>query len=123
MSEELRKPEIDCDSLKVPRMEHLGRVVQNHKALAVLTFVAIAGLSLRLLSGAMDQYWREVEESYVEATRKADEYRALGGTAYVDRVAGGLYCVVYKMILSQPIDFYDGVIFRITFDPPIPPDP
>jgi hypothetical protein len=123
MSEELRKPEIDCDSLKVPRMEHLGRVVHNHKALAVLTFVAIAGLSLRLLSGAMDQYWREVEESYVEATRKADEYRALGGTAYVDRVAGGLYCVVYKMILSQPIDFYDGVIFRITFDPPIPPDP
>jgi hypothetical protein len=105
-------------------MEYLGRVVHNHRVLAVLTFVAIAGISVQLLSGAMDRYWREVEESYVEATRKADEYRALGGTAYVDRVAGGLYCVVYKIILSQPIDLYDGtMLFRFTFDPPIPPDP
>jgi hypothetical protein len=104
-------------------MERLGRVVYNHKVLAILTFVAIAGISVQLLSGAMDRYWREVEESYVEATRKADEYRALGGTAYVDRVDGGLYCVAYKMILSQPVDLYYGATFRITFDPPIPPDP
>jgi len=104
-------------------MERLGRIAYNHKVLAILTFVAIAGISIQLLSGAMDRYWREVEESYIEATRKADEYRALGGTAYVDRVAGGLYCVVYKMILSQPVDLYDGAMIRITFDPPIPPDP
>lgn len=104
-------------------MERLGRIAYNHKVLAILTFVAIAGISIQLLGGAMDQYWREVEESYVVATRKADQYRALGGKAYVDRVAGGLYDVVYSFTLSQPIDFYDGVIFRITFDPPMPPDP
>lgn len=121
--EELGKPEIRCRSLRAPRMERLGRIAYNHKVLTILAFVAIAGISFQLLSGAMDQYWREVEESYVVATRKADEYRALGGTAYVDRVAGGLYDVVYSFTLSQPMVFYDGITFRITFDGPIPPDP
>jgi hypothetical protein len=104
-------------------MERLGRIAYDHKVLAILTFVAIAGISLQLLSGAMDQYWREVELSYIEATRKADEYRALGGKARVVRQEGGLYYVMYEMVFSQPVDFYDGFIVKFTFDPPIPPDP
>jgi hypothetical protein len=101
-------------------MERIGRAMQSHRVLTALAFVAIAGVSLQMLSGAMDRYWGEVEESYVVATRKAEEYRALGGKASVIRQGGGLYQVMYGPFLSQPIDLCEGTM---TLDPPIPPDP
>jgi hypothetical protein len=105
-------------------MERLGRIARSHKVLTILTFVIATGIAMQLLSGAMDQYWRKVEESYVVATRKAEEYQALGGKARVARQEGGLYYVMYEPVFSQPVDLCDGsFIVNLTFDPPIPPDP
>jgi len=105
-------------------MEHVSRATQSHRILTVLAFAVIAGISLQMLGSAMSRYWWEVAKSYTVATSKAEAYRALGGKAIVVRSDRGLYDVMYEPILSQPIDLHDGtMILKMTFDPPIPPDP